>query len=632
MKSKTSFFSKTLFIKNIKRYWPVWIVASIIALLVPVYVAMNMSYGEVYGKEAMLLEIKELYFKLIATGIPIISMSFAIMVAVCVWNYLYFAKSAGGLHSYPLSRKCLFVTNYLSGLAMMLIPYMAGCIALIIMFMAKGAGIPECTGTLILSIFSTSIFYFSAATIVAHITSHILALPVLYGVFMALEPIVVSLVGGVSSGFLYGVEYNYWHKLDFLCPIFYMLRKVGCIIDYGNPCVYNGEICQIYESRLEGFAVQLIYGAVGIVIAIGSYHIYQRRKNETAGDVIAVKVLKPIIITILTFVSTLSGTLILYLIFCDDYDDMRFIPYVLCLLVAATISYYVTNMVVEKKANVFNKRTNIGFAVWLSVCIAFGALLSVDVFNVEKYIPKKVESASIRIGNNIFNFVAGEDDEDIEKLKKLHAVLSQGEENNEIQTSETYFERRSIFTDLRYNVKDDTIERSYCPAYTENYLTESTKALYEFVSDPEILLQLFHVDDEFSLEYLNLDIYQGEFFENYNLHEGEYKQIYEALLKDVREGNWNPLDSDLYGNDGEVRVELGYGIWERDKFGSNFRNGDWVNIYLTGRMTNTLEAISEYTGLSLERLNEIMEWVAPEDENGHYDPYYFDKVGYGYID
>ena len=40
-----------------------------------------------------------------------------------VWSYLYSARSVGLMHALPIDRTCLFVTNTLSGLAMMLIPY-----------------------------------------------------------------------------------------------------------------------------------------------------------------------------------------------------------------------------------------------------------------------------------------------------------------------------------------------------------------------------------------------------------------------------------------------------------------------------------------------------------------------------
>ena len=42
---------------------------------------------------------------------------------MAVWGYLYNSRSVGLMHTLPVDRTGLFVTNTLSGLAMMLIPY-----------------------------------------------------------------------------------------------------------------------------------------------------------------------------------------------------------------------------------------------------------------------------------------------------------------------------------------------------------------------------------------------------------------------------------------------------------------------------------------------------------------------------
>lgn len=631
MKSKTSFFSKTLFNKNLKRYWPVWVILTIFALLVPVYVGIQIGREYTYGSEALALEIKRLYYDFISKGNPIVAMFVACVVALCVWNYLYFQKSAGGMHSYPLSRTTLFVTNYLSGLAMMLIPYAIGGSVLVILVAAHGAGVPACTWTLILSILCTTVFYFSFATLIAHITSHIIALPVLYGMFMALEPIVVWLVGIIATGFLYGVEFDYWHKLDILCPFYYMLRKVENVVDYNNPLRFGNEYAAVYNCELKGFPVQIIYAAAGLVIAFGTYHIYKRRKNETAGDVIAVKALKPIIITILTFISTSCGTLILYVIFCDDVDDTRLVPFILCMLVAATISYYVSNMIVEKKVNVFNKRTGIGFAVCLVVGIGASVIMSADLFNIEKYIPENsdFEEVWVRVENNDFTFVPGKDDAQIEEVKKLHKVLSESEnETVEVHTTEEPGYTYGIYTTFEYNRNDEeAVRRSYNPIIGENIDSPSSKAVYEFCSKPEILLQLFHLDDGMKLSYLNVETYKDGVSEYYNMEGDNLTKLHDALISDIKEENWNPLDRMLSEKDGEIRIELSYGKWERSYYGEVYRENEWVTVYLNPGMDHTLKALREITGLSEKEMDDIMNWVDPNTYD-YTKEYYYGGVNY----
>ncbi len=627
MKSKTSFFSKTLFFKNLKRYWPLWVILTIFALLVPVYVGLQIGKEYLYDSEVLALVVKSLYYDFIKSASPVVAMIVASMAAICVWNYLYNPKSAGGMHSYPLSRKTLFVTNYLSGLAMMLIPYVFGGSALVILLAVKGAGVPACTWTLILSILCTTVFYFSFATLIAHVTSHIIALPVLYVMFMALEPIVVSLVGVIAGGFLYGLNFDYWHKLDFLCPIYYMIDRVQNVVDYSVKYETPNGYANIFECTLTGFNIQVIYALVGLAITIGAYFIYKKRKNETAGDVLAVKSLKPVIVAILTFIATACGTLILYIIFIDESDDFVLVPFLLCMLVAVTISYYVSVMVVEKKVNVFNKRTNIGFAIALAAGIVLSVSMSVDLFNIEKYIPdnSKFDTVQVNIYSNTYYFETGKDDKAIEEVKKLHKVLceSEGELENSYIGGFPDNTRSVIHTGINYYNDKESIRRSYSTAVGSTIDSASSKALYEFCSKPEILMQLFHTDEDLELVSISVDAYAGELYNSYNVGESDFAKFYEALLTDVKEGNWNPLDKTLSGKDGGIRIDLSYGKWVESNYGVVFREKEWVVINVGSRMEHTLKALEEVTGLSRTEMEELMNWVDPQAKNEPEYYYYY---------
>ena len=70
------------------------------------------------------LRVREIYYYLVADAVPIVSIAYAILCAMAVWSYLYNARSVGMMHSLPIRREGLFLTNLLSGLAMMAIPYL----------------------------------------------------------------------------------------------------------------------------------------------------------------------------------------------------------------------------------------------------------------------------------------------------------------------------------------------------------------------------------------------------------------------------------------------------------------------------------------------------------------------------
>ena len=72
------------------------------------------------------VSVRDFGYALYATdvyAVPAVTAGYAILCAMAVWGYLYNSRSVGLMHTLPVDRTGLFVTNTLSGLAMMLIPY-----------------------------------------------------------------------------------------------------------------------------------------------------------------------------------------------------------------------------------------------------------------------------------------------------------------------------------------------------------------------------------------------------------------------------------------------------------------------------------------------------------------------------
>ena len=122
MQSKTSFFNRTLFRKNLSRYWPLWGFASFVGFLAPAALLVRVIQSGETSVEPLV--VREIYYYLVADAVPIVSIAYAILCAMAVWSYLYNARSVGMMHSLPIRREGLFLTNLLSGLAMMAIPYL----------------------------------------------------------------------------------------------------------------------------------------------------------------------------------------------------------------------------------------------------------------------------------------------------------------------------------------------------------------------------------------------------------------------------------------------------------------------------------------------------------------------------
>ena len=84
------------------------------------------------------LETRQAYYTVLSYGVPVISIVYAILCAMAVWSYLYNARSVGMMHTLPIRREGLFVTNVLSGLTMMAIPYAVTGVLLVLVTLLFG--------------------------------------------------------------------------------------------------------------------------------------------------------------------------------------------------------------------------------------------------------------------------------------------------------------------------------------------------------------------------------------------------------------------------------------------------------------------------------------------------------------
>ena len=137
MRSKTSCFNGTLFRKNLSRYWPLWGLASFGGAMFPLAMLLELLHNGFRFWSP--LETRQAYYTVLSYGVPVISIVYAILCAMAVWSYLYNARSVGMMHTLPIRREGLFVTNVLSGLTMMAIPYtVTGVLTVLVFYFFRG--------------------------------------------------------------------------------------------------------------------------------------------------------------------------------------------------------------------------------------------------------------------------------------------------------------------------------------------------------------------------------------------------------------------------------------------------------------------------------------------------------------
>ena len=176
MQSKTSYFNATLFRKNLTRFWPLWGLASFIGALFPLAVLLDMVHRGWNVLSAP--DFTGMYYDAVS-AVPVINLVYAALCAMAVWSYLYNARSVGMMHTLPIRREGLFVTNVLSGLTMMAIPYAVTGVLLVLVTMLFGGFEPVGVLVTVLGVMGESLFFFGLATLCAFIVGNVFMLPAL---------------------------------------------------------------------------------------------------------------------------------------------------------------------------------------------------------------------------------------------------------------------------------------------------------------------------------------------------------------------------------------------------------------------------------------------------------------------
>ena len=386
MKSGTSYFNTTLFKKNLTRYWPIWALYALVWLYaLPMRCIMVVSRNQAWMGETPIKQVQTF-----ANQIPdmlegfgvFMAATFGVLAAMAVFSYLYNNRAAGMIHSLPVRREGLFLTSYLSGLVFLLAPN-----ALVWLLTLGAEGL--CSGYVNLYTLSLwlaaqcgmCVFFYSFAVFCAMFTGNLLALPAFYGILNFLALVLMFLFDVMFEPFLYGYagmtntaeEIVWW-----LTPVVRLCENVRW---RNNGLGYH----------LEGVPELVIYTVAGLSFAALALLVYRRRHIETAGDVVAVAVVRPIFKYGVALCSGLCLGYWLYAIFGVST------PFGLMgsLLLWTAIGYFAAEMLLKKTFRVFKAWR--GCAVLL-VLVAIGLTsLRMDAFGFVTRIPNPNKVASVTV-------------------------------------------------------------------------------------------------------------------------------------------------------------------------------------------------------------------------------------------
>ena len=621
MRSRTSFFNPTLFWKNVARFWPLWALYGVIWLAVlPLKGLNDLRQGRWdYGSGTDLGFHRDLLES--APGGIFLAVLFGVLAAMALFSYLYQGRSACMFHSLPIRREGLFLTNYLSGLAFFLVPNSAVALFTLLVELTAGDVKLWALGAWWLLVNGMCLFFFSFAVLLAMLTGHILALPAFYAIFNLLVVAVYTLLSSLLAESLYGFRgFSNYGLVEILTPAYGMQQATNW---------------SFYDERFQmnSPTIFALYMLAGVVMAVLALLLYQRRRVESAGDVVAVSWLRPIFKYGVALCSGLAfGMATTAIIGLTSMPGLW-----VCIVLWTAVGCLVAEMLLRKSFRVLDSWKGAAAVAVVAALLCVG--VEVDVLGYETRIPTADQVTSVTVdGLDSMPYDDGSslsaqftDPERIALVTGLHqAIVDQrndpwdgGWDNGNVSTIRFY---------VSYDLADGSrMERNYyTEIFSDDLDTQGTVAYaaQALLNGPGMTEDLYGLDDltDYTASSAGITISDEENRYGWQSVTGDSAQaqvLWQAVQADLQAGTLGTR----YLFDTPQRLERCYfnDLTITLTVPRQDRDGDWYTSSRDFTVTLTTDAkhtLAVLAGLGISEETVLIPYGQLFYEDGTYNEYY----------
>ncbi|MBP5159099.1 MAG: hypothetical protein ILP10_02250 [Lachnospiraceae bacterium] len=562
MQSRRSCFNKQLFFKYVKQYWPLWAASILVSTL-----AIPVVFIRVYNSLGTGITANDVKAALISVMNPVFYFSLAasafysIVSSTLLNSYLFNTSKTTFFHALPFRRSELFFTNTVSGLLFIIVPGFVSCLLGAIAGFTFGVNILGHMAALFGGLLVCVLFFYSFATICAMVTGQAAFSYVFYLVLIPYMDIMSYPVGSVSFRFVYGINSRIMEDLALYSPSQVLSRMLEFSNDYGTQIRYT---------------TMIIYTLIAAAFFFLAYKLYSIRKLETAGDTICFPFIRPVFRWGVGISSMFVSAWIFPEIFSYRSSHSFLVLTVITGVLAGLVGFLAAEMIMKKTFRIFSKIYK-EMLVFVGVMLAFFLMLGLDVFGVEKKVPEPDEIKNIMVYYDGYGFDL-EDPDDVKKATQFHSFLVENKDKILDQNSdfaeyggnsfEVYMvdmikpydfgSGQTSFIKFEYSLKDGSeLNRQYTVVTDPGIKDPKTiqGRICEFFDDPSIVEDILLPDGNVRdrIREVSTDLYRsakqeaavnepqyaGGLFEsrNYVFTNEDAQALYDAIIKDIREGN-----------------------------------------------------------------------------------------------
>lgn len=367
MRLKTSCFNKGVFRNNIKRFWLITFSYAFFMLMFVIgYLNTEIDLMNRTSDLEILSDIGRNILN--SNDIMVLFLGFfPLVAALAVFSYMHFPKNTAMIHSLPVNRGTLFVTNYLSGLFILMVPLLFNGLILIITEAIVAIPNPVYAWVWLGINLVLTLLLYNFAVFAGMFTGHLAAHAIFFYIINFLAFFLKSVIEGILSNFLFGYVSNssatafaIWSPLYYLDTFFRGFRN-----DEGNVAALVG------------------YFIAGIVFLVLSYFLYKKRHMEVATDVISFSFVKPVFKYSVAFCSAaFIGSIIVGIFNASQSLGVYIVSY----LIGGFIGYFAAEMLMRKTFKVFKSyKGYLIFAVVLSLLLCS---IDFDLYGYERRVPQ----------------------------------------------------------------------------------------------------------------------------------------------------------------------------------------------------------------------------------------------------
>ena len=547
MASGTSCFNSALYRKTLGRFWPLWTLWGVLwLLLLPLsQLSRYFDWAREGRSDSALVENFQEILSLQEVGVWLAALV-GVLAAMAVFSYLYSARSACMMHALPLRREGLFLSQYLAGLTMLVLPLAAVALVTLAVGMAVvpswgwSQALPP-VGIWLACMSGVCLFFYSFACFCAMFTGQLLALPVFYAILNWLAMVVNFLVTALMEQFFYGYQANYlpaW--VEFLTPV--SLLRQAC---YWGVRDVHGDGALVRGLAAPQFVA--LYAGIGVVFALLALWVYRGRQVESAGDVVSVPLVRPVFKYGVALCSGLClGVFTTQILGWYNTDSTAVL--VVCVLLWTAAGYFAAEMLLKKSFRVL--RAWKGCAVAVAVMAFLCAVCVFDLFGVETRVPDPDRVISMEAdagmgypGDSGRLTLTTSDRGIIEQVTALHQAMVNERERVGTEAGDDYISLR-----VTYRLENgSTLSRQYysVPVFRDEIDREGTLTWQadQILQDRTLAEQLYGFDGYEGWRLTEVDLYdvyqvREDFWDSIYLEQStaDLLQLWEAVRQDFREG------------------------------------------------------------------------------------------------